>query len=133
MLSLCGLRSLGLQRVLGGGDQFVKCGRIRRGEIGQNLAIQPDLRGLQPSHKTAVSHAGGACGGVDANLPKRAVIALCGLAIAEGVLPAMIERIGGAAVKFAATHPEALGGFNCPDTAFTGSWTVRYAYKILNI
>src|SRR6478609_10717666 len=107
MLSLRGLRVLGLQRVLGGGDQFIKRAVIRRGDVGEDLAIQTDLRGLQTLHETAVSHARRASSRVDANLPQRAVIALLGLAIAEGVLPAVIERIGGVAIKFAATHPEA--------------------------
>src|SRR5688572_18209934 len=119
---LRGLRSLGLQRVLGGGDQFIKGAAVGRGDVSEDLAIQTDLRRLETFHKTAVSHARGAGGGVDANLPKRAVIALFGLAIAEGVLAAVVERIGCIAIKFAAAHPKALGGFNCPDTAFTRSW-----------
>src|SRR5688572_1951660 len=132
MLSLRGLRSLGLQRVLGGGDQVVKGRAIGRGDVSQNLAIQTDLRRFQALHEAAVSNARGARGRVDANLPEGAIIALLGLAIAEGVLPAMIERIGCITVKFAAAHPEALGGFNCPDTAFAGSGSVSYAHKILN-
>src|SRR5205823_974764 len=87
--------------------------------------------GLQSTHETAIRHASGARRGIDANLPKRAIIAFLGLAIAEGVLPAMIKRIGGVAIEFAAAHPEALGGFNRADTAFTGSWSVSYAHKIL--
>src|SRR5207237_9513484 len=88
-----GLRSLGLQRVLGGADQFVKGGGIGRGEVSEDLAIQTDLRGFQTSHETAVSHASSTGSGVNSDLPKRPIVALFGLAIAKGILPAMIERI----------------------------------------
>src|SRR5436305_1729331 len=98
-LSLGCFRRLGLQRVLGGGDQFVKSGRVCRGEVSQHFAVETDLRGLQASHETTVSHASGARGGVNANLPQHAIIALLGLAIAKSVLAAMIERIGCVTIK----------------------------------
>jgi len=51
-------------------------------------------------HNRAVGGVRPARGSVDADLPKRAVIALLGLPSRLGVLAAMVNRVGGVAVKF---------------------------------
>ena len=52
-----------------------------RGDVGEDLAVEADLRGLEAFHETAVGQAGGAGGGVDADLPEiaeGAFLASCG-------------------------------------------------------
>src|SRR6266496_1431737 len=79
------------ERVLGDPDQLAKSSGVLCGEIGQHLAIERHLCGLQSFHESAVSEAGGAGGGIDADLPQRPEIAFFRFAIAIGVLAAMIE------------------------------------------
>src|SRR6185437_6855991 len=113
-------RGLGPERVLGDLDQLAKRGVVLRGDVGQHLAVERDLRGLQTFHEPAVGQSGGTSGGIDADLPERAEIALLGLSIAVGVLTAMIDRIGGVTVKFRAAHPEAFGGPDHSGAALAG-------------
>src|SRR5690242_18304491 len=53
---------------------------IADGEIGQDLAVEIDPGLLQPLHQTAVAQAVQPCGGVDADDPERAELALAYLA-----------------------------------------------------
>jgi len=115
--TLLSLRRLGLQRALGNLDEFAKTRIVCRGDVGNDLAIQPDLRGFQPFHESAVSGAGGAGGGVNANLPERTKRALLDLAIAESVLTAMVQGVGGVAIQFGPAHAKAFGGFQCAHPA----------------
>src|SRR5262245_14131922 len=115
--TLLSLRRFGLQRVLGNLDEFTKTRVVRRGDVGNDLAIQTHLRGLQSFHESAVSCAGSTGGRVDANLPERAESAFLGLAIAESVLAAMVQRVRGIAIQFGPAHAKAFGGFQCAHPA----------------
>lgn len=119
-----GLGGFGLQRSLGDFDKLAESGGVSSGKISDDFAIKHDLRSFESLHKSAVGQTGGAGGGVDANLPEHAEITFLGLAIAEGVLASMIERIGGVSVKFGPAHAKALGSFQCADAAFAGSGSV---------
>src|SRR3974390_2645143 len=102
-LSLCqGGGGLVFERGLGSVDDFAKRGGIGGGDVGDDLAVEGDFRGLEAFHKSAVGQASFADGGIDARLPEVAEGALFGAAIAVGVLPAMVNGVGGVAVKFAA-------------------------------
>src|ERR1035437_995287 len=125
------LGGFGLQRVLVDLDQLRERGRIRGGEVRQYLAVKRDLGRLQPFYETAVSGAGGAGGGVDANLPERPVVALLGLPVAEGIGAAVIHGSGGIPVKFGTAHPVAFGGCYHPFAAFAGSGGVSYAHGLV--
>ena len=59
--------------------------------------------------ESAVSDAGGAGGGIDANLPQGAESALLGFTVAEGVGLGLVGGVFGVAVKLAAAQPIALG------------------------
>ncbi len=97
---------------------MVEGGGVGSGEVGEDLAVESDFGRLETFHKTAVGDASGAGCGINANLPQGAEGSLFGAAIAKGVLPAMINGIGGVAVKFGTTHPEALGGADHSGAAF---------------
>ena len=94
------LRGFGLQRVLGDLDQLGKRRAIRGRDVGEDFAVEGDFGGFEAFHEAAIGGAGGASGGVDTNLPQRAEVALLGAAVAEGVLPAVIDGVGGVAIKF---------------------------------
>ena len=104
------LRGFGLQRVLGDLDQLSKRRVVGGRDVSEDFAVEGDFGGFEAFHEAAVGGAGGASGGVNANLPQRAEVTLLGAAIAEGILPAMIDGVGGIAIKFRAAHPEAFGG-----------------------
>jgi len=121
----------GLQRGLGDFDQFGKRSRIGGGEVGQDFAVERDLGGLQAFHEAAVGCAGGAGGGIDADLPEGAESAFLDAAVAEGVGAAVVNGIGGIAVEFGAAHPVAFGGCYHPFAAFAGSGCVSYAHNLV--
>src|SRR6185312_15747150 len=113
-------RGFGLERILGDLDQFAKRRVVLRGDVGKHLAVERDLCGFQTLHEPAVGQSGGTGGGVDADLPERAEIALLCFAVAVGVLTAVIDRVGGVTVKFRAAHPEAFGGPDHSGAALAG-------------
>ena len=115
-----GRSGLRLERVLSELDDFAKRGGVRGGEVGEDLAVQFDLRGLQALDEAAVGHANGADGGVDTGLPEITEGALLGLAVAEGVLPAVIKGVGGVTVELGALEAKTFGGAQCPLAAAAG-------------
>src|SRR5229473_1568508 len=123
--------SLGFQ---GGGsdlEQFRKSGGVRGGHVSKNFTVQRAVGGFQALDEAAVGGAGGAGGGIDADLPQGAKIPFFCLTIAEGVLAAMVHGVGGVAVKFRAPHPEALGGSEHSGSALSGSGGVGDAHGII--
>src|SRR5574341_996125 len=78
-------------------------------EIGQHLAVDLDVRALEPGHENAVAHAELAHGGVDARDPQRADLALLDPAVAERILPRLHQRLLGYAVDVLAPAAETLG------------------------
>ena len=97
-------------------------------KVSEDFPIQCHAFLFKPVHEFAVRESVAMSRGSDSHLPERAEIALLGLAIAEGVLPSVINRIGSVAIKFGAAHPEALGGCDHPFAAFAGSWGVGYSH-----
>src|SRR4051812_40911446 len=71
---------------------------VHHGKIGEDLAVDVDLRALQPGHEGAVGHAELAHRGIDALDPKGAEGALPLPAVAIGVLPRLHHRLLGDAV-----------------------------------
>ena len=67
---------LGLQRVLGLFDQGIKGHLIADGDVGQHLAVEADIGGLETLDEAAVADAGTAAGGVQADDPQSADLAL---------------------------------------------------------
>jgi len=127
----CLRRGFGFERVLGDLDQFDKGGVVLRSQVGNDLAVERDLRGLQTFHEPAVGKARSAGSGVDADLPERAEIPFFGLAIAIGILAAMIERVGRVAVKLLAAHAEAFGGADHSPSALAGGGGVGDSHRSL--
>jgi hypothetical protein len=82
---------LGLQRVLGLFDQGIKGHLVANRDIGQDLAVQFDVRGLEAFDEAAVADAGVAAGGVETDDPQAAEFTLLFLAIAVGVLPRVLD------------------------------------------
>src|SRR5687768_12417467 len=70
-------------------------GLVRHREIGQHLAVDVDVRALQPGHEARVGHAQLAHRGVDARDPQRADHALLGAAVAVGILARLHHRLLG--------------------------------------
>src|SRR5215813_10569711 len=69
--------------------------------IGQNFPVEVDSGNLQPVYELAVGNPGGTAGGVDADNPDSAVIALFVLAADVGELQSAIDRLHGCAVQLA--------------------------------
>src|SRR5205823_13465322 len=78
-------------------------------QIGKHLAIDRDLRLLQPRHERAVAHAELAHRRVDARDPQRAEGAFLVPAVAVGVLARLHHRLLGYAVDILAAAAETLG------------------------
>src|SRR6185436_12251073 len=83
-------------------------GLVAHGEVGEHLAVDVDLRLLQPRHEARVVHAELAHRGVDARDPQRADHPLLVAAVAVGVLPRLHHRLLGDAIDVAAAAAEAL-------------------------
>src|SRR5688500_18431266 len=73
-----GFRSADLfhQRVLGLFDQRVECDLIANGQIAQDFAIELNIRRLEPFDEATVADASVAAGGIEADDPQTAEIAL---------------------------------------------------------
>src|ERR1700688_2034186 len=92
-----GRRALRRQRSLGLFGDRLERRRFGDGEIRQHLAVDRDARLGQAVDEDAVGHADRAHRGVDALDPQRAEGALLALAVAEGILPGLLDRgLGGA-------------------------------------
>ena len=100
---------LGLQRVLGLFDQGIKGHLIADGDVGQHLAVEADIGGLETLDEAAVADAGTAAGGVQADDPQSADLALLLLAIAVGVLPGVLDSVFGVAEELLLIAEVALG------------------------
>lgn len=111
---------LDFERVVGKFNERGKSRGVRGCQIGNDLAIQGALGGLQTFHETAVSRPGGTGGGVDAYLPKSAECALFGLAITIRVLHSVIERVGRVTIQLGALETKTLGGLDCANPALAG-------------
>jgi hypothetical protein len=83
---------LGLQRVLRLLDQGVKRGLVANGDVGQDLAVELDVRGLEALDEAAVGDARVAAGRVEADDPQAAEFGLLLAAVAVSVLPGVLDR-----------------------------------------
>src|SRR5688572_7275682 len=81
---------------------------VRDREIGEDLAVDVDLRALEARHEARVGHAELSHCGVDARDPQRADDALLLPAVAVGVLPCLHHRLLGYAVDILPAAAEAL-------------------------
>src|SRR5579864_43067 len=100
----------GRQRRLGLlGDRLERSGLADR-EIRQHLAVDHDARFRQAVDKSAVGQAERAHRGVETLDPQRAEGAFLALAVAEGVLPGLLDRLLGDADRVLAPAVIALGG-----------------------
>lgn len=80
-------------------------------EIGQNLAVQLDVRLLEPVHELAVVHIERAAGRIDAHDPETAVLLLLLLAALVRVNARLVDRIVNGADVLARVPVETLGAF----------------------
>src|ERR1041384_4618693 len=103
--SLPGQRGLGLL------DDRLEGSRLADREIGQHLAVDRDAGFGEPVDKAAVGDTKGPHRGVEALDPERAERALAPLAVAEGVLVRLLDRLLGDADGVLAPAGIALGGF----------------------
>ena len=86
---LCrGVRRFLVDGGLGALDERGERGRIADGEVGEDLAVDLDARGVQAVDEPAVADAVLAAGGVDPLDPQPPEVALAGAAVAERVLQA---------------------------------------------
>src|SRR5712672_1539332 len=104
------LRNLRRQRGLGLFGNRLERRRLVNGEIGQNLAVDRDARLGQAVDEDAVGHAEGTNRGIEALDPQRAESALLALAVAEGVLPGLLDRGLGGTDGVLAAAVKTLGG-----------------------
>src|SRR5258706_523392 len=98
------------QRGLGLFGNRLERRRLVNGEIGQNLAVDRDARLGQAVDEDAVGHAEGTNRGIEALDPQRAESALLALAVAEGVLPGLLDRGLGGTDGVLAAAVKTLGG-----------------------
>src|ERR1043165_5795396 len=107
---LCRRGSFLRQRGRGLLDDRLEGGRLADGEIGQHLAVDRDAGLGEPVDEAAVGDAEGPHRGVEALDPQRAEGALAPLAVAEGVLVRLLDRLLGDADRVLAPAVIALGG-----------------------
>src|SRR5919201_440591 len=114
----CGAREAGRCRRLLGGSGRRPTGGIRKsaeglgvpdGDVGQNLAVELDAGQLQSVDEGAVAQAVLAGGGVDANDPQPAEVALAVAPVAVRVGVGLHDRFLGALVVRVRLAAEALG------------------------
>src|SRR5437868_3196825 len=105
-----GFRALRRECSLGFFSDRLERRRLGDGEIRQHLAVHRDARLRQAVDKDAVGHAERTHRGVDALDPQRAEGALLALAVAEGILPGLVDRGLGGADGVLAAAGKALGG-----------------------
>src|ERR1700729_3806906 len=98
------------QRGLGLFGDRVERRRLVDGEIRQHLAVDRDARLGKAVDKPAVGHSERPHGGIEALDPQRAEGALLALAVAEGVLPGLLDSGLGGADGVLAAAVKALGG-----------------------
>src|SRR4051794_13688190 len=101
---------LSRQRGLGLFSDRLERRRLMDGEIRQNLAVHRDARLREAVDEDAVGHAERTHRGVEALDPQRAEGTLLALAVAEGVLPGLLDRGLGGADGVLAAAVETLGG-----------------------
>src|SRR6185312_4844148 len=102
--------ALSRQRRLGLFGNRLERYRFVDGEVRQHLAIHRDTRLGKAVDKPAVGHSERPHRGIEALDPQRAEGALLALAVAEGVLPGLVDRgLGGSDGVLAATV-KAFGG-----------------------
>src|SRR5258708_3785147 len=99
------------QRGLGLFSDRLERRRLVDGEVRQHLAVDRDARLGEAVDKDAVGHAERTHGGVEALDPQCAEGTLLALAVAEGVLPGLLDRGLGGADGVLAPAAEALGKF----------------------
>src|ERR1035441_2166379 len=95
-----------------------KSGGFVHGQISQNLAVDFDLGLGQRFDEAAVGQVERPDGGVDADNPEVAEVALAGLAIAIGPVLALHGGVFGVAEKFAAAAAVSFGFLNDAFAAF---------------
>ena len=83
--------------------------RLARGELGEPLAVELDAGGLEAAHEHAVGEAVLARGGVDADDPQAAEVALLALAADVGVDARLVGRLLRELVELALVLEVALG------------------------
>src|ERR1700724_4577695 len=104
------ISNLRRQRRLGLFGDRLERRRLVDGEIRQHLAVDRDAGLGQAVDKHAVGHAERAHRGVEALNPQRTERALLALAVAEGVLPGLLDRGLGGADGVLAAAVKTLGG-----------------------
>src|SRR5712672_3888263 len=104
------IANLRRQRGLGLFSDRLERRRLVDGEIRQHLAVDRDARPGEAVDKDAVGHAERTHGGVEALDPQCAEGTLLALAIAEGVLPGLLDRGLGGADGVLAPAVKTLGG-----------------------
>src|SRR6202165_1507115 len=104
------IANLRRQRGLGLFSDRLERRRLVDGEIRQHLAVHRDARLRQAVDKDAVGHTERTHRGIEALNPQRAEGALLALAVAEGVLPGLLNRGLGGADGVLAAAVKALGG-----------------------
>src|SRR6267378_3961306 len=104
------IANLRRQRGLGLFSDRLERRRLVDGEIRQHLAVDRDARLGEAVDKDAVGHAERPHRGVETLDPQRAEGALLALAVAEGVLPGLLDRGLGGADGVLATAVKTLGG-----------------------
>lgn len=111
-----------LQRGLGEFNDDEERGVVRRGDVGDDFAIQFALGSFQALDEAAVSDASFAGGGVDTSLPEIAEGALFHATIAISVLTTMIHGVGSVAIQFGAFEAKAFSRLQHTIAAFAGGW-----------
>src|SRR5260221_579077 len=90
----------GFEGVLRNLDEFAESAGVGGGEVRQDFAVEGDFGGFEAFDETAVGQSGGPSGRVDADLPEITEGPFFYAAIAEGVLPAVVDGIRSITVQF---------------------------------
>src|SRR5438105_1805080 len=104
------IAKLSRQRGLGLFGDRLERRRLVDGEVRQHLAVHRDPRLGKAVDKHAVGHAERAHRGVQALNPQGAESALLALAVAEGILPSLLDGGLGGANRVLAAAVKTLGG-----------------------
>ncbi len=131
---LCGQSSGRFFRFEGGadlGDDLGKGRLVLDGDVGEDLAVEADVRGLEALDETAVGEPGGTHGGVETGDPQSAEIALAGLPVAVGPVFPLHLGIFRVAEEFGTAATVSLGRIDDALTTGAAGWSIGCSWHVI--
>ena len=131
---LCGQSSGRFFRFEGGadlGDDFGEGRLVLDGDVGEDLAVEADVGGLEALDEAAVGEPGGAHGGAETGDPQGAEIALAGLPVAVGPIFALHLGVLRVAEEFGTASAVSLGRGDDPFAAGAAGGSIGCSWHFI--